>query len=277
MRMKRIDAHAHVYSNDNVRYPPIKNPTRPPGMSGSFSSLKKLADENEVSKICVIQPSSFYGWDNRFVCDVALAEPDNIAVICTVNPDDRKAPALVSHLKKQYRIRGIRCFPASNGHLNHPGVRDIWRACTDEDITINVLIDRSKAKELASLLDEFSGVRCVIDHCLLLAAQPDVGRTLTALLKLARYPNAFAKLSALFFDDRERYPYQSMQEPLRRIISSYSPSRCVWGSSFPCELWTPRSTYRKNLELFTSELALDASSQREIFWNTPSRLWFGTT
>lgn len=277
IRMKRIDAHAHVYSHDDVRYPPIENPTRPPGISGSFSSLKKLAEQNDVSRICVVQPSSFYGWDNRFVCDLALAEPGNIAVICALNPEDTTSPASVARLKNQYGVRGIRSFPASNGHIDHPGVKDLWRACADNDLTINVFVKRNRANELAGLLEEFSEVRCVIDHCLVLAADPDVDETLTAVLKLAQYPNTFAKLSSLFFDDRDTYPYPSLHKPLRRIISAYSPSRCVWGSNFPCELWAPRSTYGKNLELFTSELELDSASQKEIFWNTASRLWFGST
>jgi predicted TIM-barrel fold metal-dependent hydrolase len=205
-----------------------------------------------------------------------LAEPDSMAAICTLNPEDSTSPASVARLKKHYGIRGIRSLPASDGRIDHPGVKDLWRACAENDITINVFIKRDKAQELAHLLNEFSGVRCVIDHCLLLAAEPDVDATLNALLKLAQYPNTFAKLSTLSFEDRDSYPYFNLHEPLRRIITSYSPSRCVWGSNFPCELWTPRSTYRKNLELFTSELALDSSSQKEIFWNTASRLWFGS-
>jgi L-fuconolactonase len=275
--MKRIDGHAHVYSNDDVRYPPIENATRPPGSSGSIISLKKLAEENEVSRICVVQPSSFYGWDNRFVCDLALQEPDNIAVICTLNPEDTSSPALVPRLKKQYGIRGIRCLPASNGRIDHPGVRELWKACADSDLTVNVFIKKDRARELADLLDKVSGIRCVIDHCLLLASESNIDEAVTEILMLAQHPNTFAKLSSLHFDEREPYPYPTLHEPLRHVIKAFSPSRCVWGSSFPCELWTPRSTYRKNLQLFTSELGLDSLSQEEIFWNTASKLWFGST
>ena len=272
--MKRIDAQAHVYSNDDVRYPTIKGATRPPGTSGSFASLKRLADENDVSRICVVQPSSFYGWDNRFICDLALAEPNNTAAICTLNPEDGSSPALVTRLMKQYGVRGIRSIPASDGRIDHPGVRDLWRACTDNDITINVFIKRDRAHELTYLLNDFPGVRCVIDHCLLLAVGPTAEETLSVMLRLAEYPNTFAKLSFLPLGSAEDYPYSDLHEPCRRIIAAYTPSRCVWGSNFPCELWTPRSTYRQNLELFTSELGLDTQAQEEIFWKTPWRLWF---
>jgi predicted TIM-barrel fold metal-dependent hydrolase len=244
-------------------------------MSGSFASMKRLADENDVAGVCVVQPSSFYGWDNRFICDLALAEPGITAAICTLNPDDRSSPALVARLKELYGIRGLRSLPASDGRIDHPGVRELWRACADNDITINVCIKRDRAHELAYLLEDFPGVRCVIDHCLLLAADPSVEETLAAMLRLAHYPNAFAKLCSLPSGNVEEYPYSRLHEPYRRIIAAYTPSRCVWGSNFPCELWTPRSTYRQNLDMFTSELGLDVQAQEAIFWNTPWRLWFG--
>lgn len=272
--MQRIDAHAHVYSSDDVRYPTIKSPARPPGISGSFATLKRLADENDVSRICVVQPSSFYGWDNRFICDVALAESHSAAAICTLNPEDHSSPALIPYLTNQYGVRGMRSLPASDGRIDHPGVRDLWRACADNDITINVSIKRDRAHELACLLDDFPGIRCVIDHCLLLATDPSIEETLAAMVSLSRHPNTFAKLSSLPSGDAEKYPYLRLHEAYRRIIAVYTSSRCVWGSNFPCELWTPRSTYRQNLELFASGLGLDTQAQEDIFWNTPSRLWF---
>jgi predicted TIM-barrel fold metal-dependent hydrolase len=272
--MKCIDVHTHVYSDDDVRYPTITNPTRPQGTSGNLATLKKLAGDNDVSRICVVQPSSCYGWDNRFVCDLALSEPSEIAVICTLNPEDSSSPALVGKMVKQYGIRGIRSIPTSDGHIDHPGVRNLWKACIDNDLTVNVFIKNDKAHELDRLLDEFQGIRCVIDHCLLLAAGQNEKDTLAAMLNLAQYPHTFAKLSFLTMGSAEAYPYSDLHISCRKIISAYTPSRCVWGSNFPCDLWTPRSTYSQNLHLYTSTLGLDTHAQEEIFWNTPSRLWF---
>ena len=134
--MKRIDAHAQVYSNDDVRYPPVENPTRPPGVSGSFSSLTRLAAENDASKICVVQPSSFYGWDNRFACDLALAEPGKIAVICRLNPEDTTSPASVALLKRQCGVQVIRSLPASNRRIiwELPWEPEVRQAASEEDL-----------------------------------------------------------------------------------------------------------------------------------------------
>lgn len=269
-----IDAHAHVYSDDDIKYPPIHAPTRPIGTSGDLASLKNLASENRISRICVVQPTSFYGWDNRFVCDLALAEPTLIAAICTLNPEDDSSPALVKDLMKRYGIRGIRSLPASDGRIDHPGVRKLWRGCADSNITINVFIKYDKARELSNLLEEFTEVRCVIDHCLIPGSGPAWEEALATMLQLAQFQNAFAKVSFLPMASEDQYPYCDLHEACRKIIRAYTPRRCVWGSDFPCELWSPRSTYRQNLELFTSVLNLEAGAQEDILWNTPSRLWF---
>ena len=272
--MKRIDAHTHVYSTDDVRYPSIPSPTRPPGTSGSFAALKKLADENEVSRMCVLQPSSFYGWDNRFVCDLALHEGDRIAAICTLNPEDCSSPALVTRLIEQYGIRGIRSLPASNGCIDHPGVKELWRACAENDLTINVFVKYGLADQLVRLLDEFTDIPCVIDHCLLLDNGPAHDEILASMLRLAHYPNTYAKLSFMPFSTVEEYPYAGLHDSCRKIIAAYTPGRCVWGSNFPTALWSPKSKYCQNVELFTSELGLSTQTQEDIFWNTPWRLWF---
>ncbi len=104
--------------------------------------------------------------------------------------------------------------------------------------------------------------------------EPDVDATLNALLNLAQFPNTFAKLTSLSFDDKDSYTYRSLHEPLMRTIAVYSPSRCVWGSNFPCERWTPRSTYRQNMELFSKEFGLSRETQEAMFWKTPWKLWF---
>jgi predicted TIM-barrel fold metal-dependent hydrolase len=197
-----------------------------------------------------------------------------MAAICTLNPEDDSSPALVEDLMKRYGIRGVRSLPASDGRIDHPGVRSLWRGCADNNITVNVFIKYDKAQELSHLLEEFTEVSCVIDHCLIPGSGQAREKALAAMLRLAQYPNTFAKVTFLPLASTDQYPYLDLHEACRKIIKAYTPSRCVWGSNFPCELWSPRSTYRQNLDLFTSVLGLGTEAQADIFWNTPSRLWF---
>jgi predicted TIM-barrel fold metal-dependent hydrolase len=70
-----IDTHAHIYSPDEKRYPPIDKPLRPPGGKGSLEDLQQESRANGVKAVCAIQTSTFYRFDNRYICDSARAHP----------------------------------------------------------------------------------------------------------------------------------------------------------------------------------------------------------
>lgn len=272
--MPVIDTHAHIYSEDDSSYPPVSQPRRPPGTSGSLAKLETVAKENGVSGVCIVQPSTYYGWDNRYICDTAARTPGWTAGVCTLDPDNPESPALLRSTAKQYGIRALRSIPARDGRLDSPGVDALWRAAGEARLTVNVLCGRNNTDALAHLLERHPRQQVVIDHCLNLKAGTEMEGTVSDMIRLARYPNAHAKLTFLPTGSLEGYPFRDMHEPCRKILAAYSPGRCVWGSNFPCELWTPRSDYRQNLRVFQCELGLDESAQRAILGATAQRLYF---
>ena len=64
-----IDCHAHIYSPDEGKYPPIQNPNRPPQEKGTIQHLKDEMRKAGVRYVTAVQTSSFYRWDNRFTVD----------------------------------------------------------------------------------------------------------------------------------------------------------------------------------------------------------------
>jgi predicted TIM-barrel fold metal-dependent hydrolase len=94
------------------------------------------------------------------------------------------------------------------------------------------------------------------------------------MLRLAKFTNAHAKLTFLGMGSAEGYPFRDLHEPCRKIIAVYTPDRCVWGSDFPCELWTPKTTYSQNLRVFTDELGLEMAAKEAILGKTARRLYF---
>ncbi|MGH9398371.1 MAG: amidohydrolase family protein [Terriglobia bacterium] len=269
-----IDAHTHVYADDDSRYPPIDKPTRPPGMSGFFSRLEMLAKENGVTGISIVQPGTFYRWDNRFVCDTSKAFPKHISGICSLDPDDSNSRKCLKRYVMDCGVRGLRSYPASDGHLDHPGVQELWKAAGEKGIVINVLIKHDKTDELAQMLEKFPRQPVVIDHCLITEPNSELNRVVEDMLRLARFPNTYAKLSFLPLGSIEEYPFRDMHEPCKKIIACYGADRCVWGSNFPCELWTPKSSYAQNLRLFTHELGLQDAARDAILGRTAHQLWF---
>jgi predicted TIM-barrel fold metal-dependent hydrolase len=83
-----LDTHAHVYSADEANYPTIGKPLRPPGDAGSVANLERVTKANGVGAVCIVQTSTFYGFDNRFICDTAVATQRWTAGVCTLDPDD---------------------------------------------------------------------------------------------------------------------------------------------------------------------------------------------
>jgi L-fuconolactonase len=269
-----IDSHAHIYSDDEVTYPTIEKPYRPPGGTGTVPHLLRVMRSSGVQYATAIQTKTFYGWDNRFLADSARANPKVFVGVCTLNPDDEKSRGLLERYVGEFNVRGLRSVPAKSGRLDDSGVEALWATADRLGIPVNVLIDRDKTDELVALAARRPSVRVVIDHCLNLKAGPDLEPTLRDLERLARLPNLHAKLTFIPTGSAEPYPCRDLHDACRRIIAAFTPGRCVWGTNFPCELWNPKVTYAQHLALFTRELGLDAESKAAILGTTAKRLWF---
>lgn len=270
-----IDCHAHLYGEDEQKYPPIEKPYRPPAGTGSISHLRKEVKANGVRSVVAVQTMTFYQWDNRFNSDLCRDNRDLLAGVCLLNPDDPGSPALLEKYVKEYNIRGLRFIPnRKSGLLDEPGNNALLASCERLGITACALISRNDRAPLEALAKRYPKLQIVIDHCLNLKAGPDYDAILGDMLALAQVPNLNAKLSYLVTGSAEEFPFRDMHQSCRQIIDAFTPERCIWGSDFPCELWCPKATYTQNLRVFTHELSLDDRTKRQILCETPKRLGF---
>ena len=272
--MSIVDTHAHIYSPDEQRYPPIEKPLRPPGGKGSLEDLRAESRAHGVNAACIIQTSTFYRFDNRYICDSAKAAPDWTASVCTLDPDDRHSPSLLGQHVREYGVRGMRSIPASDGRLDHPGVRALWKVALEQGIVINILIGPEKADQADRMLADFPKLRVVLDHCLNLKAGPNLGSTLEKVLHLSRRPNLHAKLTFVPTGSAAGFPCADMHEACLKVIDAFGAERCVWGSDFPCELWTPKVSYAEHLKIFSNVLPMKSADRQQILGETANRLWF---
>jgi len=276
--MPVTDTHAHIYSPDEVRYPMIENPLRPPPGTGTVSHLLRELAGAGVKRVVAIHTSTAYRWDNRFLADSALDYGSWMVGVCTLNPEDPDSPTLLRHYVAHNNVRGMRSVPAgvNQNQLHHPGVDALWTTAEELGIVINVLIHVNLASELEALLQRHPALRVVLDHCMYPRGKDGLGgETIQRVLGLARYPNLYAKLTWLVDSSDMDDPFTDTYPLLRAVIHAYGPERCVWGSDFPCELWTPKASYARHFELFTGALGLSPSTLETILSTTPGRLWFG--
>lgn len=272
-----IDCHAHIYSPDEKRYQPKDRPLRPPPGMGSVEHLRKQSLAAGVTAVRAIQTVSFYGYDNRYLCDSAKANTGWVAGVCTLDPDDPHSPGLLRQFARDYGIRSLRSVPSSarKTGFDDPGVRALWKVAVEEGITIDLFLMKLElAESAASLLRDFPQLTVGFCHCMDLKPGPLLEPGLKAVRQLARFKNLYAKVDFIGTGATLPYPCPDLHPACLQVIETYGPERCLWGSCYPCELWTPKISYAEHLRIFTEALPLKEEARRLIAGENARRLWF---
>jgi predicted TIM-barrel fold metal-dependent hydrolase len=269
-----VDCHAHIYAEDEEKYPTILEPKRPPNGTGTIEHLRREMEAGGVRYVTAIQTSSYYRWDNRFTTDSARIHREFMIAVVTLDPDDSSSPQLLEKYVNEYNTRGMRSVPAKSGRIDDPGVEKLWETAEKLGIVVNVLAGRKHREQIETLVRRHPDLRVVIDHCFDLRAGPSMKPTLEDLSALAEIPSVYAKLTFIPTGSAEPYPCRDMHDACYQVIETFQPERCIWGSNFPCELWCPAISYAEHLRIFTNELKLEESARRAILGETAAKLWF---
>lgn len=272
-----VDCHAHIVSHDERRYPPKNRPLRSPGGRDSVEDLRRTSRDNGVEAARAIHCVSFYGYDNRYLCDSAKANRRWLRGVCTLDPDDPASPGLLRKFAREYGVASLRSIPSpSHGTgFDDPGVRALWKMAAQEGLSIDIFLMRLEMVPTATkLLGEFPRMIVGFDHCMDLKPGPLLAPSLDAVLKLSRFRNLHPKLDFIGTGTTQKFPCEDLHKPCLRIIDAYGPERCVWASCFPNDLWTPKITYAEHLRIFTEVLPLRTQARRQILGETAARLWF---
>lgn len=271
-----IDCHAHIYSADEKRYQPRDKPLRPPGGRGSVEDLRRVSQANGVQAVRAIQTLTFYGYDNRYLCDSAKANRSWMRGVCTLDPDDPHSPGLLREYAREYGVASLRSVPSpARKTFDDVGVRALWKMAASEGVTVDIfLMHPDMVPSATKLLQEFPEMKVGFCHCMDLKPGPLLARSLDEVLKLARFQNLYPKVDFIGTGTQRKFPCEDLHEPCLKIIDAYGPERCVWTSCFPNDLWTPKITYAEHLRIFTEVLPLKAEARRRILGETARRLWF---
>ena len=271
-----IDCHAHVYSPDEERYQPTQNPLRVPGGGGSAEDLGKISRANGVAAVRAVQTVSFYGYDNRYLCDVTRTNSDWVAGVCTLDPDDPHSPGYLQQFVRESGVKSLRSIPGrSRTTFDDQAVRSLWKESADLGITVDLFLMNLEWVEGAEkLLQEFPDLTVAFCHCMDIKPGADYEKTVDQVLRLARFRNLYAKVDFISTGTEVGYPGADLQAAALQIIEAYGSERCVWGSNFPNQLWTPKLTYAEHLRIFTEVLPLSSRARADVLGETARRLWF---
>ena len=271
-----IDCHAHITSPDGQRYPLKENPRLIPDGKGSIDDLREVMLANGVTAVRAVHTVSSYDYDNRYLCDVAVANPDWVCGVCTLDPDDPRSPDLLAQFVKRCGVRTLRSVPG-NGRttFDHDGVRKLWKTCAEVGATVDIfLMQPAHVESAEKLLREFHSLIVGFDHCMDLKPGPLYDQVLSEVLRLSKYENLYPKVDFISTGTEIGFPGRDLHDAALKIIDTYGPERCVWGSNFPNCLWTPKLTYEQHLGIFSEVLPLNGTARAQVLGETAKRLWF---
>jgi len=240
--MKIIDTHLHVISSDTVNYPlaPIgghqsdwsrKRPV-------DVANVLRAMDEAGIAKAVVVQASTVYGHDNSYVVDAVRAHPDRFVGVYSIDALAADAVTQIDRWQAQ-GLSGFRLFttgstmPGQSDSLGHKDSYAAWAHAEALGIPVCLQMTMDGLPALRSLLERFSKVRVLLDHC----ARPNLSdgapyAAASALFDMAAFPGVYLKLT----NRTLAASAEGRSNPvafLEKIVAVFGANRIAWGSNFP--------------------------------------------
>jgi len=240
--MNIIDTHLHAISPDTKAYPldPIGghqsewSRKRPADAAGVLRAL----DAAGIAKAVVVQASTIYGHDNRYVVDTVRAHPDRFVGVYSI---DALAPDAVAQIDRWQAagLSGFRLFttgstmPGQSDWLGHKDSYKAWAHAEALGIPVCLQMTMEGLPALRALLERFPRMRVLLDHC----ARPNLSdgapyAAATALFDMAMFPGVYLKVTnrtlaaaAVIGDSPTAF--------LEKLVKTFGAGRLAWGSNFP--------------------------------------------
>ena len=237
-----VDTHTHVISPDHVRYPLAPVGGRQSDWSSHHSTddttLLAAMDAAGIPLAMVVQASTAYGSDNRYVCDVVRAHPDRFAGVCSI---DMLAPDNVQQLQRwlDAGMSGLRIFttgttmPGQADWLDDERTFPVWEYAQQHDVSICVQMAAAGIPKLTNLVTRFPRVRVLLDHF----ARPNLSdgppyEAAAPLFALAAHPGVHLKVTNRTIAEARRGA-STPEAFFPRVVEAFGAQRLMWGSNYP--------------------------------------------
>ncbi len=237
-----IDTHTHAISPDHVRFPlaPVGghqsdwSAHRP----ADYDTLLAAMDEAGIARAMVVQASTAYGNDNRYVVEAIKAHPNRFNGVFSI---DVLAPDAVTTLKYwlDQGLSGLRLFttgttmPGQAGWLDDERSFPVWEYAQDNNVSICLQMTAAGIPKLLNMLTRFPRSRVLLDHL----ARPDLAGgppydAAAPLFSLASHPGVHLKLTNRTIAESARGA-STPEAFFPRVLAAFGAQRIAWGSNFP--------------------------------------------
>jgi L-fuconolactonase len=274
-----VDTHCHVISPDQSRYP-----LDPMGGKQSAWSAERPVDgagmlaamaEAGVAQAVLVQASTCYGHDNRYVEHCVKAHPKQFAGVYSADLLAPEAVETIGHWRAQ-GMAGVRFFVAGHStadrsiRLDDPKASPVWAFASEAGIPVCIQIRADGLPQLDTVLKSYPDLNVLLDHF----ARPALHggapyREADAMWALSKYPRLTMKLSTHNLLESAEGPGGSPAF-CRAAVDVFGASRIAWGSNFPAS--AGGLTHQLQLAVQATS-KLSAEEQAWIFSGTARRLY----
>lgn len=274
-----IDIHSHVISADTTRFPlaPLGGQQsawsreRPVDAAGMLQAMAQAG----VARAALVQASTCYGLDSRYVAACVQAHPQQFAGVFSA---DLSAADAIDRIE-QWRAAGMagaRVFVAGHTAADHgvrlddPRATPAWQHLSRLGLPVSVQLRADKLAQLVNVLDRHPEATVILDHC----ARPDLSdgapfALAAGLWALARYPRLVLK----FTTHNVREAALGRATPaafVEALVQHWGARRIAWGSNFPA---SPGGLQQQLHEALAATASLSLADRAQIFSGTAAALY----
>ena len=265
-----VESHVHLF--DPKRFPYHPNATyKPPAQP--LEDYVRFVREARIAHAVIVHPEPYQD-DHRYLEYAFANEPlaGFFKGTCLFDPVDPATPgrmrALVDRLPG--RIVALRIHethkpgtpPATSGAIRDrdlaaPAMARTWTAARELKLAIQFNAIPHYAPQIDALASRFREVPVILDH--LAHAGEGTAAEFDAVLRLARLPRVYIKLSGVNYSSRQPFPHRDVKPLVRRAFDAFGPRRMVWGV-----LGMNRADFEKAVTLFDEMLDFANARDRAL-------------
>lgn len=273
-----IDAHSHIWTRDTEAWPLAEGTTKADLAPPSYTAEELMAAAKPlgIGHVVLIAHHTYYGFDNRYMTDMAARYPDWFRVVGMVDDQQPHPDAAMRRLLKQ-RVTGFRITPALRGAawLSGPGMAAMWKCAAQTRQAMCCLIDAKYLPGVDAMCERYPETPVVIDHFARIGIDGTIrDDDLQQLCRLARHKHTHVKISAFYALGKKQPPYLDLVPMIRRLYDVFGPRRLMWASDNPYQSQPPH-TYAASLELVRDHLDFLSDSDRQwLLRKTAEKVYF---
>jgi L-fuconolactonase len=230
-----LDAHVHVVSEDQQRYPRTMLPKFGGGAFPWYETalpVEALLEQMNIARVdhaVVVHPLGVYGFDNSYAVDSADSDPSRLAAVVAVDPASPGAAGELLDWVTARRAAGLRLSVRPDTERE---ISDLVARAAELTVPVCVLATGDQLEIVRRLSSRFPTTAFVIEH--VAAATRTWGipeQSIDALRPLTAQANVYLKVSTV-----NLAPIAGASDPiagLEQLRKLYGASRIMWGSNYP--------------------------------------------